>query len=145
MSWSTRITLLYVGFVAMILSLVIICAGEKVELESKDYYARELKFQGQIEATENAILLEVPISHTVSGREVTINIPKSLLTGNLKAEVLFFRPSDSSLDKNIQLSPDDEGNCTIDASRFSKGVYKMKISVNSNGKNYYEEEVINFN
>ena len=45
MSWGIKITILYLGFVALILTLVFTCFGHKSELEYKDYYVRELKFQ----------------------------------------------------------------------------------------------------
>jgi len=41
MNWGLKITLLYVGFVAMILTLVFKASGEKVDLVTKDYYAQE--------------------------------------------------------------------------------------------------------
>jgi hypothetical protein len=58
MSWGIKITLLYLAFVALILTLVFTCFGHKTELEYKDYYARELRFQDQIDAATNAANLE---------------------------------------------------------------------------------------
>lgn len=144
MSWGIRITLLYLGFVTIILIMVFTSYGHKTELESKDYYARELKFQDQINATENSNRLVEPITYKMMDRSVQIVLPKEILSGSLSGEIMFLRPSDSSKDKLIPLAVDEQGVQTIDPG-FVKGVYKMQLSVSSNGKSYYKEAVINFN
>jgi len=143
MNWGIRITLLYLGFVAIILTLVITCFGHKSELESKDYYVKELRFQEQINATANSNQLTEPISYKVTGRSVQILLPKEILSERIAGTVFFVRPSDSSLDKSVPLVTDEEGKQLI-ASDFTKGVYKMQISLTSGSKSYYKEAVINF-
>lgn len=142
MNWGTRITLLYLGFVALILTLVFTCFGQTVELESKDYYARELKFQGQIDATANTNSLSQPIAHQVNGRSVEISFPSELLSEDFKGSVNFFRPSDSSKDKIIALQPDASGKQLLSDPSFIKGVYKMQVSFVSKGKNYFKEDIV---
>jgi hypothetical protein len=142
MSWSIKILFLYLGFVALILTLVFRCFGHPTELEYKDYYARELKFQDQINAANNLTLLDETISHKVEGRTVLITIPAVLLTEDLSAEVTLMRPSDASLDKTIALIPNANGECLIESAELQKGIYKMKILAKSQGKNYFKEAVI---
>lgn len=144
MSWGIKITVLYLGFVGIILTLVIICFGHKTELESKDYYVREIKFQDQINATENSESLNSPVTYKVMDRAVQIKLPKEVISDNLKGTIYFLRPSDSSRDKSIPLVTDEEGVQMIDPG-FIKGVYKMQISFTSLGKAYYKEAIINFN
>jgi hypothetical protein len=142
MSWSYKILILYLGFMGIILTLVFTCFGEKNELEAKDYYARELVFQEQINAAQNAKDLDTPIAHSVAGRTVTLNIPSLLLTADFKGEAQLFRPSDSSLDRMIGLKPDADGTCVITDASLVKGVYRIRISIVSNNTPYYKEEVI---
>jgi len=144
MSWSTKIIILYLGFVAIILTLVVICFGHKTELEFKDYYAREINFQQQIDAANNQLALATPIEHQVEGRTVRFSIPQELLSSDLKGTVLFLRPADASQDKEINLTPDKDGNFLIEHAGFSQGIYKMQIRINSHGKNYFKESVIKF-
>lgn len=143
MNWGTRITILYLGFVALILVLVFTCFGQKSELESKDYFAKEIQFQKQIDATDNANALTTPIEHMVKGKSVTVIIPKELLSANLSGNIEFVRPSDASLDKVIALKPDTSGTQIINEN-FVKGVYKMKISFTTNNKAYFKENVVKF-
>jgi hypothetical protein len=145
MNWGLRITILYLGFAGIILTLVFICAGEKVELESKDYYARELKFQKQIDARTNASSLDVEIGHRVIGRNVEITVPAELLKPSFKGSVNFMRPSDSALDFSVPLEPDSDGKQLIENSSFAKGVYKMQINIDSEGKSYFKEDIIYLN
>jgi hypothetical protein len=144
MNWGLKITVLYLGFVAIILTLVITCFGHKTELEYKDYYAKEIKFQDQINATENAEHLINPITYKVMDRAVQIFLPKELISGDLKGSVYFLRPSDASKDKSVRLSTDEDGIQMLDPG-LVKGVYKMQISFASMGKSYYKEAVVNFN
>jgi hypothetical protein len=143
MSWGIKITVLYLGFVAIILSLVFTCFGHKTELEYSDYYARELKFQDQIDATANATNLETPIDYLVQEKSLQLTLPKALLSEDITGNIQFLRPSDASQDKIIALAPDPQGTQLIDPG-FIKGVYKMQISINSRGKSYYKEAIVNF-
>lgn len=144
MSWGIKITVLYLAFVALILTLVFTCFGHKTELEYKDYYARELSFQDQIDATANAAGLGTLIDYVVRDRSVQIILPKELLSQPISGTVLFLRPSDASKDKTIPLVPGEDGIQMIDPG-FIKGVYKMQLSFKSAGKSYYKEAIINFN
>src|SRR5690349_21386396 len=101
MSWAIKITTLYLGFVAIILTLVFTCFRHKTELEFKDYYARELKFQDQIDARANADQLQVAIGYVVRDRSVEIILPKEILAPGMTGTVEFMRPSDASKDKRI--------------------------------------------
>lgn len=143
MSWGIRITLLYLGFMALILTLVFTCINNKSELESKDYYARELKYQAQLDAANNANALEKQIGYRIMDRAVLIQIPDELLSDNIQGKVDFLRPSDASKDKTVPLQPDANGIQAIDPG-FIKGAYKMQISFTSNGKSYFKEAIITF-
>jgi len=140
MNWGTRIAILYLGFVALILTLAFTCFGQNVELESKDYYAKELKFQDQLDATANANQLAGAISYSVINRSVQMNLPKKILTTDFKGSVNFFRPSDSSKDKIIVLK-NMETQILTDPGLI-KGIYKMQVSFVSNGQPYYKEAII---
>ena len=65
MNWGTKITLVYVGFVMLIVSLVFISATNKSELVAADYYEQELKFQDRIDAVKNEQELAVTINYEV--------------------------------------------------------------------------------
>jgi len=142
MSWGIRITILYLSFVALILTLAFTCFGQKTELESKDYYARELKYQGEIDASANANNLAEPIHIGLNGRAVTLDLPAGVLNPDLKGSLNLLRPSDASKDRLFALTPDKDGKQVFEDASFVKGVYRVQLSFTSGGKNYYKEEII---
>ena len=144
MGWGTRIAILYLSFVALILGLAFVCFGEKVELETPDYYAKELAFQGQLDATNNANAMRVAIEHSVSGKQVELIFPKEVLSPDFEGSVLLYRPSDSSLDRRFELKPNANGKQVLTDASIKTGVYKLQVSFSSHGKKYYKEDVITF-
>ena len=140
MSWSFKILTLYLGFVALIVTLVVTCFQHPTDLEFKDYYARELKFQDQLNAQSNADALKESIDCSVKNGAVVLSFPTALMPGDLKGNVLFMRPSDSSQDKLVQIAPNAEGKQVI--TDLTKGVYKVRIEASSNGVNYLKQAVI---
>lgn len=145
MSWGIRITILYIGFVALILTLVFISAGQKVELESKDYYKQELQYQDKINGIQNANDLNNPISYSVSGKTITIKIPDELNTSDFSGNISLVRPSDSNLDVELKINLNTTGIVSLSDKKITTGVYKMKINIKSSGKDYIKEEVVTFN
>ena len=141
-SWGYRITILYVSFMVLILTLVSICMKQTVELESKDYYAQELKYQDRIDATNNTNALSASIEHEVNGKQIILSIPTEQLSKDFMGEIYFFCPSDGTKDVKVNMQFDASGKQIYNGTGLQKGIYKMKLSWKSNGKNFYKEDVI---
>ncbi len=141
MSWGHKITILYLSFVALIVTLVVLCFGQKVELESKDYYAQELKFQNKIDAIDNEKKLNKTITHNIYPTEIVLTADSSLTTNNFEGTINFFRPSDSSKDVKLKMKFINHQQ-VITTSQLIHGVYKMQLSWINNGINYFKEEIV---
>lgn len=141
MSWGKRITILYLSFVALILTLVFICSGQTIELESKDYYAQELKYQEKIDAMNNANALEHGLDYSVQGMQIALSIPAEQIQG-IKGEVYLLRPSDATKDLRLPLHFDANGQQLVNDARLVRGMYKMQLSWEAAGKKYYKEAVV---
>ncbi len=141
MSWSYRITILYLGFVAIIVTLVTIASRQKIELESKDYYLQELKYQDKIEAIENTGKLTWNMQHSVDAENITLMIPSEYVS-SVVGEIYFFCPANSDNDLTVKMNFDKEGKQIISKSKLKAGAYKLKLSWSASGKNYFKEEVI---
>ncbi len=141
MNFGKKIMVFYIGFVCLILTLVFMSYGQKVELVSADYYAQELKFQDKIDATNNAKALSFGIHYTISDKVLLLKIDSMMLTNDFSGTVTFFRPSDSS--KDVQLKFNFINNKqVIETKLLEHGVYKMQLNWISNHKNYFKEEVV---
>ena len=141
MSWGKKITVLYLAFVALIVTLVVLCFGQKVELETKDYYAQEIKFQDKIDAISNEKNLATTITHQLQGTQIILNADSSLLSKGLEGTINFYRPSDSSKDMNLKMIFTNNQQI-INTSTLIHGVYKMQLSWVSNDTKYFKEDVI---
>lgn len=141
MNFGVKITILYLSFVALILTLVFLSYGQKVELVSKDYYAQELKYQDKIDAIHNTNALSSSIDHKIDASTILLSINPELNKAGLSGSINFFRPSDSSKDVKIKMNFVNDQQ-VISKSTLEHGTYKMQLSWTSNGKNYYKEEVI---
>jgi hypothetical protein len=142
-NWGVRIAIIYGSFVLGILTMVSMAMNQKIDLVSEDYYAKELKFQEQINHTENA--LNIPIASSVNKRTVTLQFPVAFHNQSITGEILFFRPSDSEKDIQFPLMPDAEGAQVIQSEKLIKGLYKMKISWALKNKKYYQQKVVVLN
>ena len=144
MNFGGKIVILYLSFVALILTLVFSCFSMDVDLVSKDYYAQEINFQQKINATNNEKDLDKSISHSINKNNITLTIDSLLLSPDFKGEITLFRPSDSSKDVKIKMNFFNNEQ-VIDGKQLIHGAYKLQLSWESNQKNYFKEEVIFIN
>ncbi len=142
MSWGIRITLVYVGFVILIVSMVVISSTSKSDLVAKDYYAQELNYQQRIEAISNEQALVKSISHELNSDALILDLSQIDAGVDFQGEVLLYRPSDASKDVKIKLAADTNGKQRIDKSKLSKGIYKMCVTWTNNKRQFYKEETI---
>ncbi|HTL82181.1 MAG TPA: FixH family protein [Bacteroidia bacterium] len=138
MNWGIRITILYVVFVVMILTMVYMASSQKVELVSDDYYKQELAFQQQIDRSDAASrLLEQPT--VIPGvNNVEIQFPSAIPSDSVSGKILFLRPSDASLDREFPIKA-NASLMEIPNGKFSKGLYQVKMNWTINEKKYYNE------
>ncbi len=144
MNFGKKITILYLSFVALIVTMVVMCFGQKVELVSDDYYAQELQFQDKITAVNNAKALGGSINHFVDGKTITLTLDSNLIAANIQGTITFFRPSDSSKDLKVKMNFNN-GEQIINNNALVHGTYKLQMNWVSNGKDYFKEEVIFIN
>ncbi len=142
LSWGTKIAGLYIGFVLLMITMVIMSAYQKTELVSDDYYERELKYQDKIDGMNNANLLSAQISHTINDNALIVQFPNDFKNKNVTGEIVFFRPSDKTKDFISQIRLNETFCQTIDLKDLSKGMYKMQTEWKADGKTYFNEETI---
>lgn len=143
LNWGWRIVILYGGFVVFMLVMVYKTTTVKDALVSKDYYARELKFQEEIDKQNRANQLKEVLSWNVTGSRIELKFPEEVLSRNVNAEVLFYNASDDKRDFSLHCTPDTNGICELSSEKFQPGVYQMKIDWSANGISYYNEGTIN--
>lgn len=143
MSWGIKITGLYLGFVALILTLVIVSSSQKMELESKDYYAQELKYQERIDAVANTNTLSQDMNVLTSEKQVTLEFPIKGSENKITGKVWFYSPSNMASDKHFDINANIDGKQIFSRSVFNPGPYKVRVTWSVNGKEYFSEKTVN--
>lgn len=136
--WGWKIAILYGGFVAIIVTLVVGSSRQSFDLVSKDYYKEEIAYQQVIDASKNQSALSEPMAIHANAQAVVIDFPAEFKDKALSGNVQFYSPVNSQWDRNFSLTK--EGNSvSIDRAKLQNTRYKLKISCQVDGKNYYQE------
>ncbi|MBD8487139.1 FixH family protein [Echinicola sp. CAU 1574] len=140
MNWGTGIVLVFVGFAAVIFTMVGICMNQDdIHLVTAHYYEEEIKYQEQIEKASNtAQLEEKALEFDTRGKSLMIHLDK----GD-KGTLWLFRPSDARLDQKIEVVFADDLVKSISLGQLKPGYWKVKLAWERNGKSFYEEKKIN--
>ncbi len=140
MNWGYKILIVIVLFIIGMGTMVSIAMRQKNEMIDEQYYVKELKHQGQIDAENNLNALDEKLTIKDTLDALVVKIP-SIARQNIKeGSVVFLRPSDQSKDRRIVLNVDSSGRQLFNKSNFVKGQYKVRISWKSEQKAYYYEQ-----
>lgn len=123
MNWGKGIAIALSLFMGFILYLAITLMTRNVDLESDDYYLREIAYQDEIEAVQNAAngpKVEIKINDDM----VIIQAPQE--TTYKEIQVVFKRPNDDKLDRVFELKGTKI--LTLEKTLFKAGAYNVEIS-----------------
>jgi hypothetical protein len=140
MNWGYKILIVIVLFIIGMGTMVSIAMMQKNEMIDEQYYVKELKHQGQIDAENNLNALEEKLTIKDSLGALVVKIPSAALQNIQEGSVVFLRPSDQSKDHRLVLNVDSSGRQLFNKSNFVKGQYKVRISWKSEQKAYYYEQ-----
>lgn len=140
MNWGYSITLAYVVFISIILTMVISAFRVDVNLVAKDYYKKEIAYQEEIDKMKNtrALTKEVRLALNEEAKELEIYLPSAQAEG----EIWVFRPNDYKQDLKIKLELDAQGKQVIPMSLLKEGHWRLKMDWQAEGQAYYWERKI---
>ena len=144
MNFGSKIVILYLSFVSLIASLVILCYKQDVDLVSNDYYGQEIRFQEKIDATNNVKRSENSINHDVLEKRIVLTADSVLLSKDFNGTITLFRPSDSKMDVQYTMNFVNHQQ-VIESKSLKRGVYKLQLSWVSKQISYFKEEVVFIN
>jgi len=145
-NWGTGIVLAFIGFISFIMYFVITMNVDRRyhhELVTEDYYAEELKYQNDVDKSNNAKKLKENITYTKSDEGLTIVFPKNMDFKNISGNVFLYRPSNKHLDFDIDISL-SKPYLLIPDNRLVDGRWNIKIDWQYNGESYLFQEFINY-
>ena len=126
---------LFIGFITF---LVISLVSHTIDLESEDYYSREINYEQEITAMENGNKLKRKIEMISQKEFVVVQIPEK---ENLsKIQVIFIRPDNKKLDKSYLVS--GTKSYLIPKTDLTKGTYNVEIRFINNSTTCLQKETI---
>lgn len=141
-SWGWRIALLYGGFVALIMTLVIRSSHQHFDLVSKDYYEKEIAYQQVIDASRNQSALSSAMEVHANATNVVIEMPAEFAGKSVIGSVQFYSPVNAAWDKKYPIRLVDN-KIMIARSELKNTRYTIKIDCEAAGKKYYQETELN--
>ncbi|MBX9851322.1 MAG: FixH family protein [Cytophagaceae bacterium] len=135
-NWGYSVAFAFIGFAAFIIYMVMQAYKQDINLVSEDYYAKEIKYQEQMDKMNNAYDIKDQIVITQNEKRVTIGFPISKAEGTVN----FLRPSDEKKDlkKNIKLNNNNEQH--FNKEEFHRGLYKVQLDWEHDNKKYFVEK-----
>ncbi len=146
MNWGTKIALIYAGFVAFSITMVVVCVKQNdIHLVSKEYYKEEIAYQDQIDKLQNAEQLRGQLGFQYIGEKQVVEFFFPQFLADATGEILFFRPSDARKDVKIPVRMDESGKQVVPVAQLDKGLWKVKIKWSANNKDFFSEQVLVIN
>ncbi len=140
MNFGKWIFVSFVLFALFIATLVTICVREDISLVSKDYYNEELAYQQQIQRINNTASLTVKPVISIQDDSLKIILPDAIFIE--QGILTLFCPSNSKMDRLFQLQKTSVSQ-HFALTGLQPGMYRAKLSWTMNGKDYYQEEIVN--
>lgn len=143
--WPYGIMAIFFGFVGLMITMAVIASKNKGSLVVKNYYQAELQFQQQIDKLENANALAAKpaITFSKNAQEIEVFFPQAIYADGVEGKLLFYRADAPEMDHEITVKLDANGKQIIAADKLKKGRWKVQLSWETNGLQYYTEQVIN--
>lgn len=142
MNWGWKITLLYGGFVTMMVTLVVLSSQQDIPLVRNDYYEHDLKYNEHLTRMGNSQKLtkNVAVNYDEPNGKVTLQFPEEMKS--LSGEILVFRPSQEGIDFTLPIEKLENNQLTFGTSEMLKGKWKLKINWENESTAYYKEVVL---
>lgn len=136
MNWGKGIVIFMAAFITFIMVLVIKLISTDVDLESDDYYAREINYGAEMVAVQKAEDLDENIHINSIEGFLAIEIPEKEDIQNLELKLI--RIDNDKLDRAYSIK--DTKTFLIDKKELVKGNYKAEIYYTIDDEKYMQKE-----
>ncbi|WP_375586415.1 FixH family protein [Cyclobacterium xiamenense] len=139
MNWGNGIILVFVGFVAVMATMVTICMKQDdLHLVTDNYYEEEIKYQEHIDKVSNSLdAAKKALSFDPRNNVLTLNLPVGAA-----GELHLFRPSDARMDRKIAIDIQNEAANTVNLNSLQPGYWRVKLTWEEKGQAFFEEKKI---
>lgn len=143
-NWGTGLVLGMLTFMGFILYMVVTMSTDKKyrhDLVTEEYYAKEMAYQNEIDAADNAQGLKQNITGEKTKGGWLVQFPPDLDAHKIKGKVFLYRPSDQKLDFDLPIVLSGS-NLLIPDKNLVDGRWNITIEWNYEGVPYlYKKEI----
>lgn len=129
----------FIAFAVFVGSFIIKAVNTPINLESEDYYQKEIMYQSHIDKVKRSKKYDNEFNIKLKDKQVQFNVPKDLI--GFQSNIHLFRPSDNTMDQTLKLRL-DAPKMSFDVSALQKGLWMIKINVTKDDQSYYFEQAI---
>jgi len=144
-NWGTGVVIGLVIFISFITFLVVNMLTDAKfdhDLVTEEYYQKELHYQEEIDAENNAFTLEENVTDYRTKDGWIIEFPENLELSKISGNLNLYRPSNKKLDFNIPLNL-KEHQIFISEDKLVDGRWNINIYWEYDGKSLlYKKEII---
>ncbi len=141
-NWGTGIVLAFIAFITFILYFVYRMSTDdraNHDLVTKEYYKKELGYQQEIDASENAARMGAKLNIEKSDEGIHIGFPEKFDPKKIEGTVSLYRPSNKHLDVNFPISL-SKTHLLIPDNRLVDGRWDIIVSWSYEGNAFLHKE-----
>lgn len=138
MNWGKGIIIFMASFMTFILWMVFTLMSKNTDLESEDYYKKEIAYEQEIQAQRNANDAKEKVKISENKEFIILQFPVKEKIDTVSVE--FFKPNDKKGDQLFA----EVGTKTmmVDKKKLQKGVYLINIHYQIENKKFLQKEEI---
>ena len=136
MNWGKGIIVTMTAFMSFILFMVFTLLSKNTDLESEDYYKKEIEYEQEMNALSNASRLKEKVSINSNNEYLVLQFPTKEKISNIEIEL--FRPDNEKDDQTI--SENTSKTIMIAKNKLKKGRYNIAINYQIKGEKILQKE-----
>lgn len=112
------------------------------ELVTEDYYAKELRFQQDIDLLQRAAAHGESVLMEVKGEQLRVVFPAALRGRKITGNLYLMRPSNARADQHLQVEADSNGTFTVGTAHWLRGHYRARLDWQADGNDHLSEQAL---
>lgn len=122
-NWGHKLVFFGVCFMLFVMGMVFYMTQKKNELVDENYYEKGIRFQEELNKFNATEGKDIDFRYTTSTAEIQFRIPHP----STAVKIQLYRPSDSKLDQNMEITTDADGRAVLSTSAMAKGLWQVKL------------------
>ncbi len=140
--WPYALIAFFITLVSIIGGFVTWSLRQNLELVGPDYYEQEMRFQQRINSVNRTRPLGDQVTIAYEANAIRITLPKEHAAQHVTGTIQLYRPSNSKLDRQLNLLPDPSGQQTLAAKDLEPGLWKVRVAWKFQGEEFFRDTTV---